>query len=153
MSTYVIMEVEDLVNILYGKAASGYEDPAWCTCREIDREHCICERFGKDCAAVTCEECLRAWAAETGWELPSVWRYAQSTIFQPELPPDEQKVLCWTRTKKGMNNMIVGYYSPELGRWCLGANSNVIAWTQLPSDELLDEAYRYVMQNSEAGDV
>ena len=49
--------------------------------------------------------------------------------------------------------MIVGYYSPELGRWCCGQNSNVIAWMPLPGDELLDEAYWYVMQNSEAGDV
>ena len=62
------------------------------------------------------------------------------------LPSDEQRVLCWTRTKKGVNNLIVGYYSPELERWCCGMNSNVVAWCPLPSDETLEATYKEIME-------
>lgn len=49
-----------------------------------------------------------------------------------ELPDNEDKVLCCTATKKGLKNLIIGYYSPEQKRWCCGMNSNVIAWRILP---------------------
>lgn len=49
-----------------------------------------------------------------------------------ELPDNEDKVLCCTATKKGLKNLIVGYYSPKQKRWCCGMNSNVIAWRILP---------------------
>ena len=49
-----------------------------------------------------------------------------------ELPDNEDKVLCCTVTKKGLKNLVVGYYSPEMKRWCCGMNSNVIAWRILP---------------------
>ena len=48
------------------------------------------------------------------------------------LPPDEDKVLCCTMTKKGIKNLVIGYYSPELKRWCCGVNCNVVAWRILP---------------------
>ena len=48
------------------------------------------------------------------------------------LPKDEEKVLVCTQTKDGRKNIVVGYYSPELGRWVSGMNSNVIAWMPLP---------------------
>lgn len=60
------------------------------------------------------------------------------------LPETEEKVLCWTRTQKGVNNMVVGYYSPQLQRWCCGMNSNVIAWRGLPGDELLEVMYEEI---------
>lgn len=119
-------------------------DTVWTPGDEI-----VCRKEIEDC-----ESCLKEWLEEEIESEPTEALLPDSTAWRRnDTPPDEQKVLCWTRTKKGVNNMIVGYYSPQLQRWCLGANSNVIAWTQLPSDELLDEAYRYVMQNSEAGDV
>ncbi len=46
------------------------------------------------------------------------------------LPPDEDKVLCCTRNKKGQKNLIIGYYMD--GMWRVGMNSNVIAWRFLP---------------------
>ena len=46
------------------------------------------------------------------------------------LPPDEDKVLCCTVTKKGLKNIVIGYYAHD--RWCCGMNSNVIAWRFLP---------------------
>ena len=46
------------------------------------------------------------------------------------LPPDEDKVLCCTVTKKGLKNLVIGYYAHD--RWCCGMNSNVIAWRFLP---------------------
>lgn len=46
-------------------------------------------------------------------------------------PPEEgERVLCQTRTKKGVVNMVIGYYMD--GRWCCGMNSNVEAWAPLP---------------------
>ena len=48
------------------------------------------------------------------------------------LPPDQDKVLCCTKNKKGVKNLIIGYYSLKQKRWCCGMNSNVIAWRFLP---------------------
>lgn len=49
-----------------------------------------------------------------------------------ELPEDENKVLCCTVTKKGLKNLVIGYYSSELKQWCCGMSSNVVAWRILP---------------------
>lgn len=46
------------------------------------------------------------------------------------LPPDEEKVLCCTQNKKGVKNLVLGYYMN--GEWHVGMNSNVIAWRILP---------------------
>ena len=46
------------------------------------------------------------------------------------VPDNEQYVLCTTLTKKGLRNLVIGYYAD--GRWCCGMNSNVIAWMPLP---------------------
>ncbi len=48
---------------------------------------------------------------------------------EKRLPKTEDKVLCCTRTQKGIKNIVIGYYSD---RWCCGMNSNVIAWQPLP---------------------
>jgi Protein of unknown function (DUF551). len=48
------------------------------------------------------------------------------------LPEDEDYVLCTTVTKRGGHNIVIGYYSPELDRWCCGMNSNVTAWMPMP---------------------
>ena len=48
------------------------------------------------------------------------------------LPPDEERVLCCTMNKKGGKNLIIGYYVNDYRRWCVGVNSNVIAWQPLP---------------------
>ena len=47
-----------------------------------------------------------------------------------ELPETDEKVLCCTVTKKGLKNLILGYYAN--GQWCCGMNSNVVAWRILP---------------------
>ena len=49
-----------------------------------------------------------------------------------KLPEDENKVLCCTVTKKGLKNLVIGYYSPERKCWVCGMNSNVVAWRILP---------------------
>ena len=46
------------------------------------------------------------------------------------LPPDEDRVLCCTVTKKGVKNLVLGFYLK--GEWHVGMNSNVIAWRFLP---------------------
>lgn len=46
------------------------------------------------------------------------------------LPPDDMRVLCLTRTKKGTYNAIVGYHADD--RWCCGMNSNVTHWMPVP---------------------
>ena len=46
------------------------------------------------------------------------------------LPPDDDKVLCCTVTKKGVKNLVLGFYLK--GEWHVGMNSNVIAWRFLP---------------------
>ena len=77
--------------------------------------------------------------------IPAPYWYKSSQ----RLPETEEKVLCWTRTKAGADNMIVGYYSPELGRWCCGQNSNVVAWLALPTPELLAATYEELIQERE----
>ena len=46
------------------------------------------------------------------------------------LPPDNERVLCCTQNKKGVKNLIIGYYMG--GLWRVGMNSNVVAWRLLP---------------------
>lgn len=47
------------------------------------------------------------------------------------LPDSERRVLCLTKTKKGIINYVIGYYADD--RWCCGMNSNVVAWMELPA--------------------
>lgn len=49
-----------------------------------------------------------------------------------QLPEYEKKVLCCTETKRGLKNLVIGYFSPDLKRWVCGMNSNVVAWRILP---------------------
>lgn len=49
-----------------------------------------------------------------------------------KLPASEDHVLCCTQTKSGRKNIVIGYYSREMERWCCGMNMNVIAWMKLP---------------------
>ena len=49
-----------------------------------------------------------------------------------ELPTNDRQVLCVTRTKKGKNNIQIGYYSPDFSRWVVGMTNNVVAWMELP---------------------
>ena len=46
------------------------------------------------------------------------------------LPEDDRHVLCLTRTKKGLWNVVIGYYMD--GFWRVGMNSNVTHWMPLP---------------------
>lgn len=46
-------------------------------------------------------------------------------------PDNEDKVLCCTKTKKGLYNIVIGYHTERYG-WACGMNSNVIAWMPLP---------------------
>ena len=46
------------------------------------------------------------------------------------LPEDTEHVLCCTQTKKGTQNIVIGYYMD--GFWRVGMNSNVTHWMKLP---------------------
>ena len=46
------------------------------------------------------------------------------------LSENDDKVLCCTRTAKGIQNIIIGYYMG--GMWRCGMNSNVTHWMPLP---------------------
>ena len=48
------------------------------------------------------------------------------------LPEGDTRVLCCTLNKKGVPNIVLGYYIPESGCWACGMNSNVVAWMPLP---------------------
>lgn len=58
---------------------------------------------------------------------PPVDRWVPVTEKMPE---DDNKVLCCTQNKKGVKNLVIGYYMD--GLWRVGMNSNVIAWRILP---------------------
>ena len=45
-------------------------------------------------------------------------------------PAPDQYVLCCTRTKSGVANIVRGYHDGE--RWCCGMNSNVTHWMLMP---------------------
>ena len=47
-------------------------------------------------------------------------------------PPDGEKVLCVTQTKKGTMNQVIGYWMEDSQRWVCGMNGNVVAWSLLP---------------------
>ena len=47
-----------------------------------------------------------------------------------DLPPEGEYVLCTTTTKKGLRQVVKGYYADS--RWCCGMNSNVVAWMPMP---------------------
>ena len=64
-----------------------------------------------------------------------IWHDAENV-----LPPNDDKVLCLTRTKTGRWNHVLGYYAADLGRWVCGNNSNVLYWMELPEPpEMEDE--------------
>ena len=48
------------------------------------------------------------------------------------LPDNEGYVLCTTVTKKGLRQVVKGYYSQAMAAWACGMNSNVVAWMKLP---------------------
>ena len=61
-------------------------------------------------------------------ELPSVQHWIPCA---DRLPDTDCRVLCLTKTKKGIINYVIGYYADD--RWCCGMNSNVVAWMELPA--------------------
>lgn len=62
------------------------------------------------------------------------WRKAED-----EVPDDERRVLCCTRTKSGLRNIVIGYYIGEHDRWACGMNTNVTHWMELPDPPEDDE--------------
>lgn len=63
-------------------------------------------------------------------EVFELWYYGFWIPSNAMLPDQEERVLCCTRTKKGMINILIGYHDGE--RWVSGMNSNVVAWMKLP---------------------
>lgn len=53
-----------------------------------------------------------------------------------QLPLDGERVLCVTKTKSGLLNLVIGYWDAKwsngAGRWACGMNSNVVRWSWLP---------------------
>lgn len=66
-----------------------------------------------------------AWIEKAVNEAPDLWISAET-----ELPANDDHVLCCTRTKSGMQNIVIGYYMD--GLWRCGMNSNVTHWMPLP---------------------
>jgi hypothetical protein len=50
--------------------------------------------------------------------------------IEDRLPDDARRVLCCTKTQKGVYNIVIGYYMG--GMWRCGMNSNVVFWMELP---------------------
>lgn len=61
----------------------------------------------------------------------TAWTMLTWYKVEDALPTSDDKVLCCTRTKKGVLNLVLGYYAD--GRWCCGMNSNCVAWAPLLS--------------------
>ena len=91
------------------------------------REGYITPKEVKDGLAAEGVDCLKVMQMKGEPDPAKEWVPVETT-----LPPDEERVLCCTVTKKGLKNLVIGYYSPEQKRWCCGMNSNVIAWRFLP---------------------
>ena len=49
---------------------------------------------------------------------------------EDRLPEDDRHVLCAVLNKRGMYNIVKGYYAD--GVWVCGMNSNVTHWMPLP---------------------
>lgn len=56
------------------------------------------------------------------------------------VPEDTDYVLCTTETKKGIRQVVRGYFMPDLKQWVCGMNSNVVAWMPLPERYRGDES-------------
>lgn len=67
-----------------------------------------------------------AWIEKAVNEAPSAWIDAEI-----EIPVNDDHVLCVTRTAKGRQNVVIGYYMD--GLWRCGMNSNVTHWMPLPA--------------------
>ena len=48
------------------------------------------------------------------------------------LPETEDYVLCTTETKKGLRQVVKGYYMHDVKDWACGMNRNVLAWQPMP---------------------
>ncbi|MBP0970024.1 MAG: hypothetical protein J5744_07760 [Oscillospiraceae bacterium] len=55
------------------------------------------------------------------------------------LPDNEEHVLCTTVTKKGLRQVVKGYYLWEAQCWVCGMNNNVVAWMPLPPPYMGEE--------------
>ena len=44
----------------------------------------------------------------------------------------EDYVLCTTETKKGLRQVVKGYYMHDVKDWACGMNRNVLAWKPMP---------------------
>lgn len=60
-------------------------------------------------------------------EMPTVGGWFS---IEDRLPDDARRVLCCTKTQKGIYNIVIGYYMG--GLWRCGMNSNVVYWMELP---------------------
>lgn len=89
------------------------------------REGYITPKEVKDGLAAEGVECMRTMQMKGEPDPLREWVPVEVT-----LPPEEEKVLCCTMNKKGVKNLVLGYYAG--GMWRVGMNSNVIAWRFLP---------------------
>ena len=89
------------------------------------REGYITPKEVKDGLAAEGVECMRTMQMKGEPDPLREWVPVEVT-----LPPEEEKVLCCTMNKKGVKNLVLGYYAG--GMWRVGVNSNVIAWRFLP---------------------
>lgn len=142
---YKTFTADDIIELI-GRINDGTEDRF---CRDTvwtPGDEIVCRKEIEDC-----ESCLKEWLEEKIESAPTEALLPDSTAWRRnDTPPDEQKVLVWTRTKRGFNNLMVGYYIPAEEHWAIGMNTNVIAWRPLPSDELLNATYKYIIEEAGA---
>lgn len=71
---------------------------------------------------------------EKAVEVEGNWKYIPNPPewipISERLPEDDRHVLCLTRTKKGLCNVVIGFYFEDM--WHCGMNSNVTHWMELP---------------------
>lgn len=56
------------------------------------------------------------------------------------MPETEEYVLCTTETKKGLRQVVKGYYMHDVKDWACGMNRNVLAWMPMPERYRGDES-------------
>lgn len=94
----------------------------WCPdCKEYDSQRHMCPRFNR-VIRDTLNEAKAAQNGVDGW-IPCAER----------LPETEEYVLCTTETKKGLRQVVRGYYMHDVKDWACGMNRNVLAWQPLPT--------------------
>lgn len=96
--------------------------------KETDcRKCCVSDFKHALCKEDFCEKYYREGSAEDFEKLLPHW-----IPCTERLPETEEYVLCTTETKKGLRQVVRGYYMHDVKEWACGMNRNVLAWAPMP---------------------